>query len=323
MSLESVVTQLQRRGYSIVYSSEVASLAKGLSLESISLDSLRKALPALGLTLKPVGEIWVVTFESEQLPEGESVRRGDDSDESPNPHIENIIVTGSQYRFPTLADNAGTFSMTAEEIQATPALGSDAIRIVNRLPGTSSVGVSAKPRIRGGSQDEVLILMDGVELLEPFHLSGFHQGYSSIDSRAIDTLEVNTGGFHARYGNRMSGVMAIDTDGDIPEYPNELGLSSFARFVNTTGQLDSPLEPRWKLTFREGELEKLTDFLEPRAGSPEYSDGQFRLGFTLKENTDIAVGSFVSLDDNRFQDDEESASSKADSYYYWGKLDTT
>ena len=52
--------------------------------------------------------------------------------------------------------------MLAEELSAVPTLAGDAMRVTNRLPGVSSVGASARPRVRGGLQDELLVVVDGV-----------------------------------------------------------------------------------------------------------------------------------------------------------------
>ena len=240
----------------------------------------------------------------------------------PNAWIENIIVTGSHYRFPFQSETSSHFNLHADEIQRTPTLGSDALRVANRLPGTSSVGVSSKPRIRGGLQDEVLILMDGVELLEPFHLADFHQGYSSIDSRTIESFDIYTGGFPARYGNRMSGVMSIDIERELPEFPREIGYSKFSRFANIQGENTGEHPLHWMASVREGDLDELTEFLEPLVGKPRYLDAMVRTNLQISDNSEFILGSILARDDNEFFDEEENASSSNDNYYYWGKFNT-
>ena len=241
----------------------------------------------------------------------------------PNAWIENIIVTGSHYRFPFLSETSSHINLQADEIQRVPTLGSDALRLASRLPGASSVGVSSKPHIRGGLQDEVLILMDGVELLEPFHLADFHQGYSSIDSRTIDSFDIYTGGFPARYGNRMSGVMSIDIERELPEFPREIGYSKFSRFANIHGESSEKYPMNWIASMREGDLDQLTKFLEPLVGKPRYLDAMLRVNLQISEGTELTLGSTLARDDNEFFDEEEDASSATESYYFWGKLNTS
>ena len=69
------------------------------------------------------------------------------------------------------------------------------MRVVTRLPGMSSVGVSAKPQVRGGLTDEVLVRVDGVELFDSYHLADLQSFFSVVDDRTVDAVDVYTGGF--------------------------------------------------------------------------------------------------------------------------------
>ena len=101
-------------------------------------------------------------------------------------------------------------TMTREDIEAMPQIADDVFRAVNRLPGLSSNDYSAHFGIRGGRHDETLILLDGLELYEPYHLKDFNEGaISIIDNETIDGVQLMTGGFPSRYGNKRSGVFDI------------------------------------------------------------------------------------------------------------------
>jgi TonB dependent receptor/TonB-dependent Receptor Plug Domain/Carboxypeptidase regulatory-like domain len=102
-------------------------------------------------------------------------------------------------------------TMTRTDIETAP-FGEDLFRALNRLPGLSSGDYGASFSIRGGRQDETLILLDGLEIYEPFHLKDFNEGALSIfDVEAIDGVELLTGGFSAHYGDKRSGVMNISS----------------------------------------------------------------------------------------------------------------
>ena len=156
----------------------------------------------------------------------------------PIEQIENVIVTGSRYLVPAQIALGSSTSVTADEMSGVPALAGDSMRVTNRLPGMSSVGVSAKPLVRGGVEDETLTVIDGVELLDPFHLADFQNIFSSIDSRIVDQIDVYTGAFPARYGNRMSGVVDISAQPPDVAPRTEIGLSVLAAFANTRGESD-------------------------------------------------------------------------------------
>ncbi len=98
---------------------------------------------------------------------------------------------------------------TRADIETAP-FGEDLFRAMSRLPGLSSGDYGAQFSIRGGRADETLILLDGMEIREPFHLKDFNDGALSIfNVDAIDRVELLTGGFSAQYGDRRSGVMRI------------------------------------------------------------------------------------------------------------------
>ena len=50
------------------------------------------------------------------------------------------------------------------------------------------------------------VLLDGVELIEPFHLRDFQGVFSAIDPRVVSGVQVYSGGFPATYGDALSGL---------------------------------------------------------------------------------------------------------------------
>lgn len=238
------------------------------------------------------------------------------------PQTETVIVTGSRHRLPQRSRTGSSTQLTIEEMSLVPSLAGDSFRVANRLPGMSSVGVSAKPRIRGGLQDEVLILVDGVELIEPFHLADYQNLFSAIDDRTVGTVDVYTGGFPARYGNRMSGVVDVSTARRIDKPGTELGLSTFSAFVNTRGESPSG-NTSWLASARRGNLDLLTRRINSTTGNPRYVDGFGRVGQRLNENAQLFVGSLVSRDDVTLRDNDEKSESDVDSRYAWMRLELT
>ena len=236
--------------------------------------------------------------------------------------VEMVIVTGSRHRLPRRSETGSSTTLSSEEMGLVPALGGDSIRVATRLPGMSSVGVSAKPRIRGGLQDEVLILVDGVELLDPFHLADFQSIFSTIDDRTVDTVDVYTGGFPARYGNRMSGVMAVTTTEQRDKPGIELGVSMFSALINTRGESQDGATT-WLASARRGNLGLLTNRVSSRSGDPRYFDAYARVGRRLNDAAELFVGGLFSRDDVILRDDEERSESDIDSRYVWTRLDLT
>lgn len=237
----------------------------------------------------------------------------------PSPLIEKVIVTGSRHRLTERSVTGSLTTLEAEELANAPTLGGDALRTVVRLPGISSVGVSAKPRIRGGVADELLVRLDGVELLDAYHLADFQNVFSAVDDRAVSSVDVYTGGFPARYGNRLSGVIDIYT-GDVSGPPrSEFGLSVFSLFANSRGGIGDG-STRYLASARRGNLDQITRAVNPELGTPRYYDTLTRLDHDLGPDTTLTLGGFLTRDDVTLEEDETRARSHIDSRYLWLRL---
>ena len=112
--------------------------------------------------------------------------------------LKNIIVTPGRFSImgkePVVRQ-----TLTREDLQ-TITFGEDIYRAITRLPGVVANDFSAKFTVRGGENDEILVLMDGMELYEPFHLKDVDGGaLSIIDSDIIEGIDLFTGGFPVEY----------------------------------------------------------------------------------------------------------------------------
>jgi len=83
--------------------------------------------------------------------------------------------------------------------------------ILTTLPGVNSNNeLSNQFSVRGGSFDENLIYVNGVEMYRPFLVrSGKQEGLSFINPTMVDGISFSAGGFKARYGDKMSSVLDI------------------------------------------------------------------------------------------------------------------
>ena len=315
--LVELIAELQRQGHAIVYSSALVHGRQRVPVERIDLDALRRVLGGLGLALQERDGVWVITRAT---PAAEHPAAADP--EPVEPVLETVIVTGTLHRFPAVGQALSRHVFSAAQMSAVPAAASDAMRVTLRLPGVSSVGVSAKPQIRGGLMDELLVMQDGVELLEPFHLADYRSAYSGIDYRTIESLDLYTGGFPSRYGNRMSGVMDIRNQWQYDdEYSTDVGVSSFANFVHTRGQFGKQRPAHWLLSVRQGDLTDLADYIKSASGDPRYADASARMAVALSDTARLALGAAYARDDIVFSDEEERAASNIDTRYTWAALE--
>jgi outer membrane receptor protein involved in Fe transport len=232
-----------------------------------------------------------------------------------------VVVATSRYAF----DRAGSFGsvmLEGESLASQPSLGDDAIRALARLPGIAQSGVSAQSSIRGGEAGEVLTLLDGFPLRQAFHLPGYHAVFGMVDPGLIDEVEVYTGGFPARYGNRMAGVFDLRTIDAGQEPRTALGLSFFNASARHGGRVES-VDAEWLASARVGTLRPLLRTITDDAGNPSYSDAYAR--FTLRDvaGTRLSANALWSRDELDIELDRrnEQAQIESRAHYVWLRAD--
>ncbi|HLA68393.1 MAG TPA: carboxypeptidase-like regulatory domain-containing protein, partial [Bacteroidota bacterium] len=117
--------------------------------------------------------------------------------------------------------SASLLSLQSEEIKNSTAVIPDVLRSTHMLPGVSANNeFSAKFNVRGGNQDENLILVNGTQMYDPYHVKEVPNASISIMMMdMIRKMDLMTGGFPARYGDKMSAVVDIQyREGDRDRY---------------------------------------------------------------------------------------------------------
>jgi hypothetical protein len=84
--------------------------------------------------------------------------------------------------------------------------------LIRTMPGVVSRSeLSSQYSVRGGSFDENLVYVNGIEVYRPFLArSGQQEGLSFVNTDLIQDIYFSAGGFPARYGDKMSSVLDIN-----------------------------------------------------------------------------------------------------------------
>jgi hypothetical protein len=143
-----------------------------------------------------------------------------------------------------------------EDLKQVPGIAeSDPIRAVAVMPGVVSTSdFSAAFHVRGGSSDQNLILLDGVPIFSPFHLGGF---FSVFNADMLDRVALQSGGFAAEHGGRVSSVLEIESDPGEGRFKVDGGVSLLASRVAVGGGLPQSVAKalghsnvRWRVSAR-------------------------------------------------------------------------
>lgn len=98
------------------------------------------------------------------------------------------------------------------DVVTTPGGAADLFQSLRALPGLNAPVEGAAVFVRGGPPEETLIRLDGGEIGHPYHYEGAAGGlFSALDSYMLKSAFFSSGGFSAKYGGAMSGVLDIET----------------------------------------------------------------------------------------------------------------
>ncbi|MEM9594391.1 MAG: TonB-dependent receptor [Acidobacteriota bacterium] len=176
--------------------------------------------------------------------------------------------------------------LTREEVQLAPHFGDDLFRAISILPGTATSDLSAGFTVRGGFQDETLVLLDGVELFEPFHLKEVEGGFFSIlDPEVTGAVELISSGFGAEYGNRQTAVLDMTSADWDPRHRVRLA-ASFSNLSAASGGALRGGEVDWLASLRRGYLDILLELAgEDDAPGISYWDAFGKLRYRGSERS--------------------------------------
>lgn len=107
--------------------------------------------------------------------------------------------------------NISQITVNPKQIKALPSIGgeSDIVQYLQVLPGVITTGdQGGQIFIRGGAPVQNKILLDGLNIFNPFHSVGF---YSVFETEIVKNVDVLTGAFGAEHGGRISAIVDIKT----------------------------------------------------------------------------------------------------------------
>src|SRR3982751_6752930 len=214
-------------------------------------------------------------------------------------------------------------SLSRETLETIPQLGEDIYRAVSRLPGVASDDFSAKFGVRGGSGDELYVSLDGLELVEPFHLKDVGGAFSIIDIQTLGTASLNTGGFSAEYGDRLAGVFTMTTsDPRTDGVHGSVGVSAMNARATLQGGFAGG-KGGWLLSVRPGYLDVALKFTEIRDSiQPRYHDLFAKATYELPGGGRLALHALHAGDTFKFlKKDEPNIFSGYGSSYAWATYD--
>lgn len=124
----------------------------------------------------------------------------------PMKELDEVVITERRRQTTATAD------LDTKDLRVTPTTSGNAVEeLVQQQAGVSSHNeLSSQYNVRGGSFDENSVYINNVEVYRPLLIrSGQQEGLSVINSDMVEKIAFSSGGFEAKYGDKMSSALDI------------------------------------------------------------------------------------------------------------------
>jgi hypothetical protein len=322
-SLRDALSELNEQGAAIFFSSEMVTPEMRVVKVPESADPLqviKQILAPHQLTIvQGPGRSWLVTRAevtplqpSSQIVEADTLL----ADLNP-PKIDELTVVANRYR---LYGNGSTVEFSHEDIDRLPHLADDLMRAIQRLPVAASNDFSARINLRGGVSDETALYIDGLELIDPFHLKDLQGTFSIVDSNLVDRADVLPGGFPAKFGDYASGIVDIRTLPPPEQSTHAVGVSFVNAFANTRGSFENG-RGGWLVSVRRGYLDWIFKLIDTGSGdfTPRYLDVLAKIEHDIGDRHTVSAHLLAAEDDLVFFEDGDNTrvDGDASSLFLW------
>ncbi len=152
--------------------------------------------------------------------------------------LEEVVVQANSYREQLNSTEMSVEAVTTREAKLLPVLlgESDILKTVQLKPGIPSGSEGTTGIfVRGGSNDQNLIVLDEAVVYNANHLFGF---FSTFNTDAVKDLKVYKGGFPPQYGGRLSSVIDVKLkEGNNREFAGSGGIGLIASRLTLEGPI--------------------------------------------------------------------------------------
>jgi hypothetical protein len=190
----------------------------------------------------------------------------------------------------------------------------DPMRSVLAMPGFSAGGEFATWLcVRGGAPNENLWLLDWVPVYWPYHFGGMK---SVFNTEMIEHLELYTGGFPPKYGDKLSSVVNITSREGSRDRIKGKGLVSL---INALALVEGPLAAKgsYIISARRSYYDLVLG-AEPNTTVPSFYDVQARFSYNLVHGQDLHFSTLISSENARveFEDPAPGQPRLIEDYYF-------
>lgn len=195
------------------------------------------------------------------------------------------------------------FNVSPTSIKILPGGLEDVMRSLKSLPGVSAPNdFTSQLIVRGSGPDQNLIIMDEVEIFNPYRLYGL---VSMFNPETISDIILITGGFPAKYGDRLSAVLDVTNKEGERNKPVSLLANINIANANIVLQGRNPfnIPGSWLVSTRRtyydlilGPFARNSGLITDNSSFPSFEDLQFKIAVEPFQKSKFVINGIFSKD---------------------------
>ncbi|MDQ7064221.1 MAG: TonB-dependent receptor [candidate division KSB1 bacterium] len=209
--------------------------------------------------------------------------------------LKEAVVTASAF---STGDEKGV-TLRSLDVVTTPGTAADIFLAIKTFPGVAMLDEGSGLFVRGGNVNETVTILDQATVVHPYKYESPTGGiFGTISPFLVKGTFFSSGGFSAKYGNALSGILDMQSQ-DMPpqeEYVLGLGLAAASLGLNTRladGRLGLRFSGNRSFT---DAMFRLNGRIDEFAVTPRSTDGHLSLIYRYSPTGSLKFFNFASTD---------------------------
>lgn len=249
-----------------------------------------------------------IKIDKELLPEGQA--------------LEEVVITADEEKgVDVRSTQMSAAQLQTRAIKQIPAVAGevDIIKSIQLLPGVTNAGEGASGfNVRGGAEDQNLILLDEAIIYNTSHLFGF---FSVFNPDAIKDIKLHKGGIPAKFGGRVSSVMDVrQKDGNAKGFELNGGIGLVAARLTAEGPMLND-KGSFLVAGRSSYIHLLTRMMDDENNNEaSFYDLNLKTSYRLNDNNRLFLSGYFGNDNITFANALRNAYGNASGNLRWNFL---
>ena len=198
--------------------------------------------------------------------------------------------------------------VTPEAVFRAPGSIDNVFRTLDTLAGVASTDdFGSRLAVRGGTPDQNLTVMDGIEVHNPYRLFGIA---SAFNPETVESFELTAGGFGAAYGDRLSSILVVDNRAGRPEFQGSTAASITDANLVLEGSTPVGADGTWLLSARRTYYDLVAGRIADQ-NFPSFADLQLQAGWEMGPGHRLTLTGLRSVEDADLSLDFDDADQRA------------